>query len=63
MTDRGALAEFSMGAHGGGVAVSPLTETYDGLTADDDCAVHQGRSASGRGSIRLVLVLAEHGLR
>jgi hypothetical protein len=63
MTDRGAPAELSIGAHGGGVAVPPQTETYDGLTADDACAVHQIRSASGCSSIRLVPVLAEHGLR
>jgi hypothetical protein len=65
MTGRGVPAELSIGAHGGGVAVPPLTgtETYDGPPADDAYAVDQIRSASGHGSIRLVPVLAEHGLR
>lgn len=64
MTDRGAPAGLSIGAHGGGVAVRPPTETetHDGLTADNACAVHQIKSASGRGSIRPVPVLAEHWL-
>jgi 2-keto-4-pentenoate hydratase len=51
MTDFDALATALLGAYATGVALPPLTETYDGLTLDDAYAIQQiqirSRVASG----------------